>query len=199
MSTEPAPSAGPRRADAQRNRERVLEVAAAELARDPQVALNAIAKRAGVGQGTFYRNFPDRDALLWAVYHHEVERLVTAATDLLDRHPPAKALREWLSQLARFATTKSDLGRAMNTTINATDAPVQPGYALVADTITTLLDANRDAGAIRPDITRDDFLLAIAGIWQLAGEPDPTAREARAEKLMDLVVAGLRPDTDQRP
>ena len=74
------------RSDAQRNRERILEVALAELTRSADAPLSAIAKKAGVGQGTFYRNFPNREALVLEVYRYEMQQVADAAAQLLE-HP----------------------------------------------------------------------------------------------------------------
>lgn len=99
----------PLRSDAQRNRERILQVALVELTRSANAPLSAIAKKAGVGQGTFYRNFPNREALIVEIYHHEVQQVAGTAAQLLDTRTPDQALREWMDRLARFALTKVGL------------------------------------------------------------------------------------------
>ncbi|KUL24220.1 TetR/AcrR family transcriptional regulator [Streptomyces regalis] len=180
---------GPQRSDAQRNRERILEVALAELSRSVDVPLSLIAKKAGVGQGTFYRNFPNREALVLEVYHHEAQLLADTATELLKTRAPDQALREWMDQLARFAVAKVGLSDAMRQIVGTTEASAQPGYAPVAEAIKTLLAANHAAGTIRPEVTFDDFVLAIAGIWQIDTRGDWQAQSAR---LLDLVMDGLR-------
>lgn len=182
----------PQRSDAQRNRERIVEVAAAELARDPDVPLSVIAKKAGVGQGTLYRNFADREALLWAIYRHEVQRLVDRAHDLLESSAPEVALREWMVHLARFARTKTGIAGAMHQGMPRSDDQARTGRALVVDTIGALLEANRRSGTIRPDVTADDFVLAVAGIWMI---PPDTDWEAKVDRLLDLVMAGLQAGT----
>jgi AcrR family transcriptional regulator len=179
----------PQRSDAQRNRERILEVALAELSRSADVPLSSIAKKAGVGQGTFYRNFPNREALVLEVHRHEVQQLTDSATQLLATREPDQALREWMDRLARFATAKAGLADAMRQTIGTTAGPAQPGYPLVIAAIEVLLDANHQAGTIRPDVTADDFILAIAGIWQIDPDGD---RQSRTARLLDLVMDGLR-------
>ncbi|MFP1625206.1 TetR/AcrR family transcriptional regulator [Streptomyces sp. 5K101] len=180
---------GPQRPDAQRNRERILEVALAELARAVDVPLSSIAKKAGVGQGTFYRNFPNREALILEVYRHEVHQLTDAAAELLKTRTPDQALREWMDQLARFAVAKAGLSDAMRQIVGTADGPAQPGYALVVEAIEALLAANHEAGTIRPGVTVDDFVLAIAGIWQIDSRGDWQAQSAR---LLDLVMDGMR-------
>uniref|UniRef100_A0AAU2A7N8 TetR/AcrR family transcriptional regulator n=1 Tax=Streptomyces sp. NBC_00093 TaxID=2975649 RepID=A0AAU2A7N8_9ACTN len=180
---------GPQRSDAQRNRERILEVALVELAVDADAPLSVIAKKAGVGQGTFYRNFPSREALVLEVHRHEVRQLTDSATELLGVREPVVALREWMDGLARFAMAKAGLADALRQAIGVTGGPERPGYSLVVDAIELLLDANHAVGAIRPGVTADDFILAIAGIWQL----DPDGEwESRAGRLFDLVMDGLK-------
>lgn len=180
---------GPQRGDAQRNRERILKVALAELSRSVDVPLSSIAKKAGVGQGTFYRNFPNREALVLEVYRQEVQLLTDAATELLETRAPDLALREWMDQLARFAVAKVALSDVMRQVVGTTDAQAQPGYALVVKAIDALLAANHEAGSIRQGVTADDFILALAGIWQIDADGDWQAQTAR---LLDLVMDGLR-------
>lgn len=180
---------GPQRSDAQRNRERILEVALAELSLAQDVPLSLIAKKAGVGQGTFYRNFPNRESLVLEVYRHEVKVLTDAAAELLKTRAPEQALREWMDQLARFAVAKAGLSEAMRQIVGTSAGPAQPGYALVVDAIEALLAANHEVGAIRPGLTADDFILAIAGIWQIDSSGDWQSQSAR---LLDLVMDGLR-------
>ncbi|WP_416981173.1 TetR/AcrR family transcriptional regulator [Streptomyces sp. T028] len=179
----------PQRSDALRNRERILEVALAELSRAADVPLSVIAKKAGVGQGTFYRNFPNRDALVLEVHRNEVQQLAQSAKELLKSREPDRALREWMDHLARFAVTKAGLADALRNATSATGGPERPGYSLVDDAIQLLLDANHELGAIRPGVTSEDFLLAIAGLWQIGLSEE---RHARAARLLDLVMDGLR-------
>ncbi|MGK5640811.1 TetR/AcrR family transcriptional regulator [Streptomyces sp. URMC 126] len=178
-----------RRSDARRNRERILAAALAELTRSPAVALSTIAKRAGVGQGTLYRNFPDRESLILEVYRFEVQQVYEAARRLLATRPPERALREWLDRLARYAAAKAGLADAMREATRAPATPARWGHAPVTAAVELLLDANEKAGAIRPGVTADDFLLAIAGLWHIGACPD--AHE-RAGRLFDLVTDGLR-------
>ncbi|GHH20360.1 TetR/AcrR family transcriptional regulator [Streptomyces lanatus] len=182
-------SDAPQRSDAQRNRERILEVALAELSRSPDAPLSLIAKKAGVGQGTFYRNFPDREALVLEVHRQEVRQLTDSAAELVRTREPDRALREWMDRLADFAMAKSGLADALRQATRATGAPARPGYEFVVAAIDLLLDACREAGAIRPDVTADDFVLAIAGIWQIDPEGEWRVRSTR---LLDIVMDGLR-------
>ncbi|MEU1117890.1 MULTISPECIES: TetR/AcrR family transcriptional regulator [unclassified Streptomyces] len=179
----------PLRSDAQRNRERILEVALEELTRASDAPLSAIAKKAGVGQGTFYRNFPNRESLVLEVYRYEVMQVCDAACQLLQCRAPDRALREWMDRLVRFGMAKAGLADAIRKATSTLGSLAGVGPGPLTEAITLLLRANEEAGTIRPGVTPDDFLLAIAGIWQI----DPrTDWETRAGRLMDLVMDGLR-------
>ncbi|CAL9281053.1 TetR/AcrR family transcriptional regulator [Streptomyces sp. SudanB182_2057] len=178
-----------RRSDAQRNRERILEVAVAELSRCADAPLSGIAKKAGVGQGTFYRNFPNRESLVLEIYRHEMQQVADSARHLLDSRAPDEALRAWMDRLSEFAMTKAGLADAIRQVTGAPGGPAKPSPMPVARAAELLLRANEEAGTIRPGVTADDFLLAIAGLWQL--DPGDEWRP-RATRLLDLVMDGLR-------
>jgi AcrR family transcriptional regulator len=179
----------PLRSDAQRNRERILEVALAELTRCAEAPLSAIAKKAGVGQATFYRNFPSREALVLEIYRHEVRQVADSATELLAELEPERALRAWMDHMARFAMTKAGLAEAIRQATTGPGRPAKPGHTPVTEAIELLLRANEEAGTIRPGVSADDFYLAIAGLWQI--DPD-TDWQPRVTRLLDLVMDGLR-------
>src|SRR5689334_1569900 len=101
------------RADAQRNRARILDVAATAFRENPDVSLNQIGKLAGVGAGTLYRHFPTREALLLAVYAAEIDGLEGAVDELLGEEPPLDAFRSWSRQLAELVRIKHGLGEAL--------------------------------------------------------------------------------------
>ncbi|MFI1165737.1 TetR/AcrR family transcriptional regulator [Streptomyces sp. NPDC020801] len=186
----------PLRSDAQRNRERILEVALAELTRCADTPLSVIAKKASVGQGTFYRNFPNREALVLEIYRHEMHQVADSAAQLLEGREPDRALREWMDHLARFAMTKAGLADAIRQATGAPGSPAKPGPSPVTAAAELLLRANEEAGTIRPGVSADDFVLAIAGLWQL----DPhTDWQPRAARLLDLVMDGLRTGAAGRP
>lgn len=177
------------RSDALQNRERILKVAIAELTHRPDVALSAIAKKAGVGQATFYRNFPSREALVIEVYRYEMEQVANLAAELLRTRPPDQALREWMDGLAQYAATRAALPDAIRRATSARGCAGTSGYAPVPAAAQLLLDANHAAGTIRPGVTVEDFFLAIAGIWQMDTRED---WQPRLTRLMDLVMDGLR-------
>ncbi|MEU8628105.1 TetR/AcrR family transcriptional regulator [Streptomyces sp. NPDC048669] len=179
----------PLRPDAQRNRERILDVALAELTRAADAPVSVIAKKACVGQGTFYRNFPNREALVLEVYRHEMQQVADAAAQLLLTRDPDRALREWMDRLAQFAMAKAGLAEALRTTVSRHGGLAQLGHGPVTRAVTLLLESNEQAGTIRPGLTAEDFLLAIAGLWQIDPHSDWPPRAAR---LLDLVMDGLR-------
>ena len=179
----------PLRSDAQRNRERILEVALEELTRSAGVPLSAIAKKAGVGQGTFYRHFPTREALVLEIYRHEMQQVADTAPVLLESREPDRALREWMDRLARFAMTKAGLADAIRQATSAPGRPEKPGHAPVTEAAELLLRAAEDAGTIRPGVTVSDLFLVIGGLWTM----DPhTDWQPRATRLRDFVMDGLR-------
>lgn len=187
----------PVRPDAQRNRERILEVALAELTRAADTPVSAIAKKAGVGQGTFYRNFPNREALVLEVYRYEMQQVADTAAQLLLTREPDRALREWMDRLAQFAMAKAGLAEALRTAVSKHGGLGRLGHGPVTGAVTLLLDSNEKAGTIRPGLTAEDFVLAIAGLWQIDPHSD---WQPRAARLLDLVMDGLRagaPGTDR--
>ncbi|WP_326687031.1 MULTISPECIES: TetR/AcrR family transcriptional regulator [unclassified Streptomyces] len=194
-ANDQAQSAGPKRSDALRNRERILEVALAELTRAPNVPLSSIARKAGVGQGTFYRNFPSREALILEIYSHEMTQVVQSATELLASRAPDAALRAWMDRLAEFALAKAGLADAIHKALSATGSEKPPPAELMA-AAGLLLRAGEEAGTLRPGVTPDDFLLAITGLFTI--EPDEHWKE-RSTRLLDLVMNGLRAGARNSP
>ncbi|MFF9021304.1 TetR/AcrR family transcriptional regulator [Streptomyces eurythermus] len=184
-----------RRSDAQRNRERILEVALAELSRCADAPLSGIAKKAGVGQGTFYRNFPNRESLVLEIYRHEMQQVADSARHLLDTRAPDEALRAWMDRLSEFAMTKAGLADVIRQVTGAPGGPAKPSPTPVTHAAELLLRANEEAGTIRPGVTSDDFFLAIAGLWQLDPHDD---WRPRATRLLDLLMDGLRTRAGRR-
>jgi AcrR family transcriptional regulator len=182
----------PLRSDAQRNRERILAVALTELTRRADVPLSRIARKACVGQGTFYRHFPTREALVLEIYRHEIQQVADSAVELLATREPDRALREWMDRLALFAMTKAGLADAIRQATSCPDGPDRPAHTPVTEAADLLLRAGEKAGTVRPGVTADDFFLAIAGLWQIAPQD---GWQPRAARLLDLVMDGLRTGT----
>ena len=189
MTTE---SAAPRalRADAARNREKLLQTAVLAFTEGgADVALESIAARAGVGVGTLYRHFPSRNALVQAIYRLEVERLCESPAALLADHRPDAALQEWMNRFVAYAATKRGMSEALT-------SAVASGLPLFANTrsrmlaaLGTLVDAAVADGSIRPDVDVEDVLRAMGGVWHMSDGPQ--WRE-QARRLVALLMDGLR-------
>jgi AcrR family transcriptional regulator len=178
--------AAPRRSDAEQNRARILEAASTALSASSDATLNSVAKLAGVGQGTLYRHFPTREALLTAVYRQDVTELIELAPALLTDHPPVEALRLWFDRLASYGRIKHGAAEAVEAVTRADLS--SEFYAPVAAAITMLLAAGQQVGALRPDVDADEVLLLVGFLWRL----DNVNWEARAQHLLDILMDGLR-------
>jgi AcrR family transcriptional regulator len=175
------------RSDAEHNRARILEVARAALTASGDVALSSIAKQAGVGQGTMYRHFPNREALLLAVYRQDVEALVDAVPALLETYPPFEALQLWFARLASYGRVKYGLADAFEA---ATRAGLSSEYyGRVTGAIALLLGACQRTGEVRPDVDADEVLLLVSFLWRMHNDD----AQQRARHLLTLVLDGLRP------
>jgi AcrR family transcriptional regulator len=183
-------SARPLRADAQRNRDKLLAAATQAFAEHGEdVALETVAARAGVGIGTLYRHFPSREALVVAAYRQEVDALCAAASELLETLPADQALRAWAERFADYIATKRSMGAALRAAA-ASDSPL---FANTREQITgalrLLLDAGEASGTLRAGVDPMDVINVINGIWHLPA--GPRWRED-VGRMLDLVVDGLR-------
>lgn len=194
MSRDPQPVGAPKRADARENEARILEAAMAALLDKPDTSLNAIAKRAGVGIGTLYRHFPSREALLVAVYRNELQQLVDTADELLATQSPWDALTGWLDRFAHYGRAKVGLADVL-ASMSSHDRLTQDSYQPIVSALSSLLEANEAAGTIRRGIDPDDLLLMLGFLWRVT--PDAAGRK-QADRLLDLVLEGLRPASSAR-
>lgn len=191
-----APTEKPRRADALRNREKLLAAALTLFTeRGTDVSLETVACEAGVGVGTLYRHFPTRDALVEAVYLSELDRLHEGAAELLAELPPEEALARWMDRFVEYAAAKRGMSGALQSVIAHGRNPYSQSRAKIVEALTTLLDSARAAGAVRDDVDAEDVLLAMGGIWAMPIEP---GWEQRARRLLGLVMDGLRYRRDGR-
>jgi AcrR family transcriptional regulator len=177
----------PLRADAQQNRDRILEAARQAFAESGDASLNSIAKKAGVGPGTLYRHFPSREALVLAVYRYDVQKLADAAAELLAQHPPQRALRLWFDRLAYYGMIKHGLADVLHAATS--DGLAGETYGPVIGAITLLLTACEEDGSVRSGIDPDDVILLLGFLWRI--DPGPAAAN-RAARLLDLIMAGLQ-------
>ncbi|HUY49570.1 MAG TPA: helix-turn-helix domain-containing protein [Streptosporangiaceae bacterium] len=182
--------ARPLRADAQRNRDRLLDVAVRAFSQEgTEVTLDAIAKDADVGIGTLYRHFPTREALVEAAYRNELARLCDAVPGLLRDLPPGEATRSWMDLFVDYMTTKRGMADALRAVIASGGTPYAHSRDRLLAAITALLHAAATAGELRSDIAPGDVLASLSGVSLAAGEP---AQREQARRLLDLLMDGLR-------
>lgn len=184
------------RADAQRNRERLIETAKAaftDLGTD--VALEEIARRAEVGIGTLYRHFPTRDAIVAAVYRNEVEQLAAAADRLLATMPAGEALHQWMRLAIDYIATKKLMASALSAMADGTAALYASSGPRIVGAMNLLVDRAKAAGDIRADVDADDMLRALVGFAYGNIKPDGAdpAWRTSALRLIDVLMAGLKP------
>ncbi|MCR4264871.1 TetR/AcrR family transcriptional regulator [Nitratireductor sp. ZSWI3] len=178
------------RADSIRNRERLLEAATQIFsAGGPQASLEAVAREAGVGIGTLYRHFPTREALFEAVYRHEVDLLGDLAEQLAQETDTVEALRKWLQANVRLVATKKGMIEALQLVAHGSSDLKAYSFERMTGAIGLLLDRAVAAGEIRSDISPEDLLRTLVGIFYSQGTVDwqPTAL-----RLVDVFVDGLR-------
>ena len=179
------------RADATRNREQLLAAATRVFATaEAEPSMRAVAREAGVGVATLYRHFPTRESLVDAVYRDQVVRLTTGARDLLRRMQPAAALRCWMDLFGTWIATKNGMLDTLLVMIETGEIAHATTRTELLAAITTILDAGRENGELRPDVTPEDIAAALIGIFTVAPQPDPNGRTGR---LLDLLMDGLRP------
>lgn len=186
-------TAKPRRADAARNREKLLKATTELVGQGGELSLAMVAERAGVGIGTLYRHFPNRDALLAALYRTEVERLSAEAAELARQLPPLEALAAWMERYAGVMTVKYGLAGAMQSALRSdSGATLTDTKALLMAALGSLLSAAAEAGAIRSDARPQDLLMAMsATVSASLGAEDGAEKRKR---VMALILNGLRFD-----
>lgn len=189
-------AARPLRADAQRNRDKLIAAArSAFIATDGAVQLESIARQAGVGIGTLYRHFPNRESLAEAVYAAELDDVVASVPGLLETLTPDAALRAWMNRYSDFIATK----RGMHDTLRAGWASGRIATPETRERITNaigrMLAAGSSAGTLRDDVDPKDVTAMLLGVFlstTTSGEQNQT------ERLLDLVVDALRPPSPQK-
>jgi AcrR family transcriptional regulator len=184
VSTDPRPL----RADARRNRDRLLDAAArAFTEHGADATLDAVAKDAGVGIGTLYRHFPTREALVEATYRHELDRLCDAADDLLAELPPDEATRAWMDRFVDYMTAKRGMSETLRAIIASGGDPYAHSRDRMQAAIGALLKASAAAGTLRADVRPEDVLRGVSGVSLATGE-----ERDQAARLLDLLMDGLR-------
>ncbi|OBH18443.1 TetR/AcrR family transcriptional regulator [Mycolicibacter terrae] len=175
------------RADARRNRERLLAAAAAAFGGSDgsPVPLEAIAREAGVGIGTLYRHFPNREALVEAVYRAELGDVAAVAEQLLTRHPPKVALRRWMDRYAGFVAAKRGMAESLRAMVESGAVTTNETRESITGAVDLLLRAGAADGSLRADVQADDVVSSLVGIFLTSASPEQTGR------LLDLLVAGV--------
>lgn len=179
----------PARADARRNREKLLAAAQqAFLADGEAVSLEGVARAAGVGIGTLYRHFPTREALVEALYGAELDDVIASAPALLERLPPDAALRAWMDRYASFFATK----RAMIDTLRPgwVSGRITTPRERVTGAVGAILGEGARSGVLRADVDPEDVTMLLLGLLLSTGVEESPERTGR---LLDLVVDALRP------
>jgi AcrR family transcriptional regulator len=189
MGDQSARTARRPRADAVRNRERVLEAAKAVFsAGGPDASLEAVARRAEVGIGTLYRHFPTREALFEAVYRREVEQLGELADQLKNEASPVAALRRWLRSNVEFVATKKGMSGALAVVLQGSSELYAYSFDRLTKAVGALLDRAVAAGEIRADIGPEDLLRALIGMCYMHDQP---GWQATVMRLLDVFIDGL--------
>ncbi len=192
MARQPSQSAGRKpRTDAQRNRERILEVAKDAFTRSgANASLDDIAKEAGVGPGTLYRHFPTRDALIQAVYRTEVEKLAAAEREFTEAMLPIEALRAWMLLFVDYIATKQIIAPALNTLVGGPSKLYEGSRSQIQGAIDALVKRAIKSGDIRQDLDPFDLLRALIGVSNVASTPE---WQQSARRLVDILITGSRP------
>src|ERR1700689_1079353 len=179
------------RADAQRNRERILEVAKQIFTRrGAEASMDEIAKRAKFGPGTLYRHFPTRDDLLAAVYISEVEKLAEAQRKFSTELAPVEALRAWMLVFIDYIAAKKIIAPALNAMAGGPSRVFQQTNRLMEEAAHALASQAIASGDLRPDVDPIDLMRAIYGL-STGGSADDWP--AKARKFVDILLQGSRP------
>ena len=187
----PPPPARKPRADAQRNRERILEVARLAFTRHGvEATLDDIARQAGIGPGTLYRHFPTRDLLIEAVYRSEVEKLTAAGQRFAATMPPLEALRAWMLLFIDHVAAKTLIIPAMDTVAGGSMRLIEGTRGLIHNAFLVLVQRAIDSGDLRGDTDPHDIIRALIGVFHTTASP---GWERSARRIVDILIAGSRP------
>ena len=177
--------------DAQRNRQRILDVAKEAFTRSgANASLDDIARQAGVGPGTLYRHFSGREALLEAVYRSEVEKLAAAERQFAEELAPVEALRAWMLLFVDYIAAKQIIAPALNSLVGGHSKVFESSYGQIWEAVRALVRRAVENGDIRPDLDPIDFLRALVGVANVGTSPD---WKRSATRLVDILITGSRP------
>jgi AcrR family transcriptional regulator len=177
----------PKRADARRNYEKVLAAAREAFAEGGEsTALEEIARRAGVGIGTLYRHFPNRQALLEALYVDEVEEVCRSAADHAG-DDPWEALNGWFERFIGYIATKQALAAELLNYVDRDAQLFHASRAALFEAGEPLLTRAQEAGVVRPDVDIAEVIQMVMGIAKI-----PTGDRRQTERLLRIALDGLR-------
>ena len=180
----------PKRADAQRNYDKLIAAGReAFTEKGSDASLEDIARRAGVGIGTLYRHFPNRDALVEAVYRHNVDLLCDGADELRATLPPDEALAEWMRRFVSYVASKKGLANYLKSVVSADSDLFVSTHARVQQTISDLVQAAAEAGTIRAGVEGMDLLRALSGVCLMS---DQAGESGHGATVAELLMDGLR-------
>jgi AcrR family transcriptional regulator len=178
------------RADAVRNRERVLVAAKTVFsAGGAEASLEAVARTAGVGIGTLYRHFPTREALFEAVYRREVQQLADLAERLKEEAEPLQALRQWMRANVRFVATKKGMSAALALAAYKNSDLFSYSFERLTRAVGGLLERAIAAGEIRNDVSPEDLLRVLAAMCYMHDQP---GWQKSVLRLVEVFIDGLR-------
>ena len=178
------------RADSVRNREQLLNAGKSAFNEaGVDVALEEVARRAGVGIGTLYRHFPTRASLLAAVYRRELDQLAETADQLLREHQPAEAMERWFEVLIGYMATKRVVGPALRADGGEGAQIFASGGSSIRQSLYRLARAAVDSGEFRSDLQDEDLERLLIGF---AHGYDQPGWEAGARRMLSIMMAGLR-------
>jgi AcrR family transcriptional regulator len=187
----------PLRADAERNRKRLLDAAVAVFAEHGLEASTAeIARRAGVGQGTVFRRFPTKDDLVAAIVADRLAEITEKARGLLASPPPEGAVLAFMAELASIHVRDRGLIEAVNGTRALADPAVHEAHGALMDVLEELVRADREAGLVREDLGAFDVMALSKAV---ASACEPGIATAGWKRYLAVVAAGLRPSADRLP
>ncbi len=193
MAKEPS-SAAPvnrtPRADAQRNRDRILQVAQRAFTEyGAEASLDDIARKAGIGPGTLYRHFPTRDALIQGVYHSSVENLTAAGERYLRTLPPLDALRQWMLLFVDYVAEKLLILPALDALPGGSGKLMEGSRSAIYGTFTNLIERAIHSGDLHPGTDPNDIARALIGTFYTTALP---GWEASARRIVDMLLEGAR-------
>jgi AcrR family transcriptional regulator len=178
------------RADARRNYERIVATARdVFFEHGIEAPLDDIVKRAGVGAGTLYRHFPNREVLIEAVYRTEIEEIADQAYSLAKDQSAEDAIREWFRELIRFHVDRSGLAAALKAAIDEDSETFTYCKQKLRDAAWTLLEPAQAVGAVRADLEAVDLMRLSHGLGAAAKSAD----EASRERMLSVLMEGLKP------